>query len=150
MSIIVCSMSVIIPAILRAMGVGDPFMQEDTVDLNLSTNVDIARFELGLPITCGTVTAVADSVETEGPLSTMALQQRGLVDMDVRTDKKHRLTAQVSDGSLGSSNITKGLPLTDECDTTHPAAQTRSLPAVTMGQDIETEIEEKHAKRNTT
>ena len=149
-SIIVCSMSVIIPAILRAIGVGDPFMQEDTVDLNFSTNVDIARFELGLQMTCGTVTAIAESVETEGALSTMTLQHRSLADMNVRTDKKHRLTAQVSDGSLGSSKPTKGLPLTDECDVTRPAAQARNLPVLIMGQSIEAEIEEKHAKRNTT
>ena len=60
-------MSVITNAILRVMSVGDPFTQEDTVYLNFSTNVDIARFELGLPITRGNVTAITDSVETECP-----------------------------------------------------------------------------------
>ena len=149
-SVIVCSMSVIIPAILRAMGVGDPFMQEDTVDLNFSTEVDIARFELGLPITCGAVTVITDSGETEGAFSMMALQRRDLADVNVEIDKKHRLTAQVSDGSLGSSKTTKCLPLTDgQCDITHPMTQARSLPAV-MGQGVEADVEEKHAKRNTT
>ena len=133
------------------MDVGDPFMQEDTVDLNLSTDVDIARFELGLPITCGTVTVITDSGEMEGALGTMALQQRDFVDMNVGIDKKHRLTAQVSDGSLGSSKTTKCMPLTDgRCDITHPVAQARGLPAVAMGQGVEADIEEEHAKRNTT
>ena len=80
----------------------------------------------------------------------MALQQRGLVDMYVRTDKKYQLTRQVSDGSLGSPKTTRGLPLTGECDITHPAAQARSLPTVTMGQGVEADVEEKHTKRYTT
>ena len=55
-SIAVCNMSVIIPAILCALGVGDPFMREDTVSTNFST-VEVARMtstrvelvELGIP-----------------------------------------------------------------------------------------------------
>lgn len=39
---ILCNMSVIIPAILHALGVGDPFMQEDTVDSNYSA-IEMAR-----------------------------------------------------------------------------------------------------------
>ena len=148
MFIITRSMSDIIPTI----SVGDPFMQEDTVELNFSTSVDIARLELGLPITRETVTAITDSVETEGAFSTMTLQQRGLVDMDARTDKKHRLAARVLDGSPGSSRTTKGSPLTDGCNTAHPAAhaEAQRLSSVTMGQSIEADIEEKRAKRNTT
>jgi len=70
-------MSVIIPAILRALGVGDPFMQEDTVDPGLNTDVDIARMfptmvELGLPTSRGT--AITDSDESEGGIGTVARQ----------------------------------------------------------------------------
>ena len=80
----------------------------------------------------------------------MALQQQGLVDMYVRTGKKYLPTGQVSDGTLGSPKTPRGLPLTDECDITHPAAQARSLPTVTMGRGVEANVEEKHAKRYTT
>jgi len=144
-------MSVIIPAILRALGVGDPFMREDTVDMNLSsTSVDIARInttriELGLPIARGTI--IMDSDEFEGP---MASRRRDLVDLDMKDDKKHRLTAQASGGSLGSSKTTKALPLADECDITDPLAQVGSTPAITTDRDIDADIEEERAKRNST
>ena len=143
-------MSVIIPAILRALGAGDPFMREDTVDMNLSnTSVDIARInttriELGFPIVRGTI--ITDSDESEGP---MASRRQDFVDLDMKDDKKHRLTAQASGGSLGSSKIAKALPLADECDITDPLAQVRSTPATTTDRDIEADIEER-AKRNST
>lgn len=54
-SIIVCNMSVVIPAILRLLGVDDSFIQEIAFDLSLST-VEIAHvvslsIELGIPET---------------------------------------------------------------------------------------------------
>jgi len=148
-SIIVCSMSVIIPAILRALGVGDPFMREDTVDMNLSsTSIGIARvnttrIELGLPIARGTM--ITGSDESEGP---MVSRRRDLVDLDVKDDKKRRLTARASNGSLGNSRTVKVLPLADECDITDSLTQVRSTPATTTDQDIETDAEEERAKKN--
>ena len=147
-SIIVCSMSVIIPAILRALGVGDPFMQEDTVDLNFSTSVDIAhttltRAELGLPMPRGT--AISDSDESEGAFGMTVSRQRELVDLGVKDSKKHRLTTQVSDGSLGDSRTAKVLPLADECDVTDSLTF-----AVVTDQDIVAGTEEERAKRNST
>jgi len=146
-SIIVCSMSVIIPAVLRALGVGDPFMREDTVDMNLSTGADVVRInttiELGLPIFRGAV--VTDSGESEGPV---ASRQRDLVDLDVKDGKEHRLTAQASDGSLGNSK--KILSLAGERDITDSLAQVRSTPAATTDWDIEVDIEKERVKRNST
>ena len=141
-------MSVIIPAILRALGVGDPFMREDTVDVNLSSSVDDARInttriELGLSVVRGAV--IADSDEFEGPI---ASRRRDLADL--KDDKKHRLTAQASEGSLGNSKIVKVLPLVDECDITDSLAQVRSTPTVTTDRDIEADIEEERTKRNST
>ena len=52
-AIIMCNMSIIIPAILRALGIGDPFMQEDTVDPKSSTGVEIglsSAFHTSQPI----------------------------------------------------------------------------------------------------
>jgi hypothetical protein len=145
----VCSMSVIIPAILRALGVGDPFMREDTVDVDPSTTINIARInttvELGLPIARGTV--ITDSDESEGP---MGSRRRDLVDFNMKDDKKHRLTAQASDGSLGDPRTVKVLSLVDECDITDSSTQARSTPATTMDRDIEADIEEEREKRNST
>ena len=149
-SIIVCSMSVIIPAVLRALEVGDPFMQEDTVDLNLSTGVDVTRtdttrIELGLPIPRGVV--ITDSDESEGAFGTMA-SRRHSVDLNAKGDRRHLLTAQASDGSLGDSRTVKVLPLADECDITYSLAQVRSTPVATRDRSIEAGIEEERAKRN--
>ena len=153
-SIMVCNMSVIIPAILRALGVGDPFMREDTVDPNISTGVDVTqmgvsatRIELGLPIPRGTT--ITDSDESEGVLNAMTSRQRDLIDLNVK-DRKDRLTAQASDGSLGNSKTTKGLSLANECDITDSLAQARVSAAVTKDRDIEADIEEKYVKENTT
>jgi len=147
-SIIVCSMSVIIPAVLRALGAGDPFMREDTVDMDLSTTVHIARvnttrIELGLPIAHGTV--ITDSDESDGPI---ASRRRDLVDLDAKDDKGYRLTGQTSDASLENPRTVKDLPLVDECDITDSLAQVRTTPATTTGWDIEAGIDEERAKRN--
>jgi hypothetical protein len=148
-SIMVCSMSVVIPAILRALGVGNPFMREDTVDVDLSAGVDIVRInttiELGLPIARGTV--ITDSDESEGP---MGSRRRDYVDLNGKDDRKHRLTAQASDGSLGNSKTVKVLSLANEWDITDSLAQARSTPVATTDRDIETDIEEERAKRNST
>jgi len=129
-SIIVCSMSVIIPAVLRTLGVGDPFMREDTVDMNLSTGPDIVRInttiELGLPIFCGTV--VTDSGESEGP---MASRQLDLVVLNWKSGKEHRLMAQASNGSLG--NPKKVLSLADERDIADSLARVRSTEGSESG-----------------
>jgi len=69
-SVIVCSISVIIPAVLRALGVGDPFMREDTVDPNFSTGVEIARMtsttRVELDLLGSRGTALTDGDESEG------------------------------------------------------------------------------------
>ena len=132
-------MSVIIPAVLRALGVGDPFMQEDTVDPNFSTDINIAptsttRIELGFPIPRRTV--IMDSDEPEGALGPMASRQRNVVDLKVKDDRKHQLTTQTSDGSLGNLMTAKGLPLADECDITESPAQVRNSPTVTPEWNI--------------
>ena len=52
-AVVECNMSIIIPAILRALGIGDPFMQEDTVNPKFSTGVEIGlslAFHAGQPI----------------------------------------------------------------------------------------------------
>jgi len=129
-SIIVGSMSVIIPAVLRVLGVGDPFMQEDTVDPKFSTGFDIVmastttRIELGL----SRRTVITDSDESEDTLDAMGSRQRNLVDLNVKNDEKHQLTTQASDGSLGNLKTAKVLPLADECDITDSLAQERSSP----------------------
>ena len=112
-SIIVCNMSVIIPAVLRAVGVGDPFMQEDTADPNFST-IEMAhtastRIELGLPKTRGT--AVTDSDESDGTLDAAASLQQHTVNFNVKSDPKHQITTQASDGSLRDSSTTEVVPL---------------------------------------
>ena len=139
-SVIVCSMSVIIPAVLRALGVGDPFMREDTVDPNLSTGVEIARMtstrvELGLPGTRGT--ALTDSDESEGASGTVVSRRRDSIDLATKGDHKYRLTTEV-------------VPLADECDITDSLVRARSLPVVEKDRGIDAESEEKNGKRNST
>ena len=137
-AIIVCNMSVIVPAVLRALDVGDPFMQEDTVDPNFSA-VEIARItstriepvELSIPNVHGTV--VADSEESEWVTDTVGSRQRDSVDLGVKEDHKHRLTTQTSDVSLGDSEIMKAVPLADESDIADSLAQVRNSPENTKG-----------------
>lgn len=148
MSIIVCSMSVIIPAVLRALGAGDPFMREDTVDMDLSTTVHIARvnttrIELGLPIAHDMV--ITDSDESDGP---MASPRRDLVDLDVKDDKGYQLTGQASEASLENPRTVKDLPLVGECDITDSSAQVRTTPATMTSWDIEAGTDEERAKRS--
>ena len=149
-SIIVCSMSVIIPATLRALGVGDPFMREDTVDPNLSTGVEIARItstgiELGLPMSRST--AITDTDESEGAIGTTMSRQRVSIDLGAKDDRKHRLTTQVSDVSLGP-RMAKVVPLA-ECDITDSLTQVRNGSLVVKeNRDVEADVEEKNAKRN--
>ena len=145
-SIIVCNMSLIIPAVLRALGVGDPFMQEDTVDLDLSAGVDIARMyparvEVGLPTFRGT--GITDS--DEGGIGTIVHQQRGSIDLGAKDDQKHQLTTQASDASLGDMRVT---PLADESKIADSLVRVSSLPTVRKDQGIEVCIEEKVPKRN--
>ena len=152
-SIIVCSMSVIIPAVLRALDVGNPFMREDTVELNLSTGIDITRasmtgIELGLPVPRST--AITDSDGSEGALGTMGSRQRYPVDLNVKDDRKHRLTVQASDGSLGSSKAVTDLPLVGGYAIADLPSQVRSTPATAVDRDIETNVEEERTKRNST
>ena len=102
-SLLVCNMSVIIPAILRALGVGDPFMREDTVVPNFSSiemaHAATTRIELGLPKTRGT--AITNSSGSEGGTGTMGSQQLRSADFDAKDDRKYQFTMQGSEGSLG-------------------------------------------------
>lgn len=145
MSVMVCSMSVIIPAILRALDVGDPFMQEDTVDPGFTTTVDIVpmtltRVELGLPLPNNsrpraTNTATPHKRDSIGSVG----ETRG---------QRHRLTLQVSGDSLGTSVETKVALDSDKCDVTdYRAFQARSL-SVIKGDD-ERDDEKEKAKHNT-
>ena len=145
-------MSVIIPAVLRVLGAGDPFMQEDTVDPNFSTGVDIVmasttRIELGFPIPRRTV--IMDRGESDGALGAMESRQRNLVNLNVKDDEKRQLTTQASDGSLGNLGTAKVLPLADECEITDPLAQERSSPATATEWDIEAD-RKKDTKRSST
>lgn len=96
-AIAVCNMTVVIPAILRALGVGDPFMREDTVSPDSCIGVPAARgtstvIELGFRTSC--VMEITD----KGTASSATSRQP---DLDVKGDQKHRLTMQTSDVSLG-------------------------------------------------
>ncbi|KAF9645862.1 hypothetical protein BDM02DRAFT_3119545 [Thelephora ganbajun] len=136
-SVIVCSMSVIIPAILRGLDVGNPFMREDTVDPHFSTGVEIARMTLTrveLGLSTAHVTVITDSDDSEGAISAVVTgQRRDSVCLNEKNDQKHRLTMQASDGSLGMSTA-KAIPLVDESD---------------MDWDVEAGVEEK-SERNST
>lgn len=154
-SVTVCSMSVIIPAILRVLGVGDPFMREDTVDPNISTGVEIARvtttrLELGLLNTCGA--AIADSDESKGVIDTVTSRRpQDSVGLDVKGDRKHhQLTTQTSNRSLGNSSMTMVSSLTEECDIPDSLAPVGSLPTVREDRNIEADVEGKNARRNST
>lgn len=109
-------------------------MQEDIVDMDF-INVDIGRFELGLPITCGTAMAIMDIVETGGTLSMITLQQRDFVDTNMCAGLG-RITGRLEDNEGSIAYIT-----------THPAARARNLPA--MGRGTEADIEQKPTKGNT-
>jgi len=135
----VSNMSVVVPAIFRALGVGDPFMQEDTFDLDFSTMkmarmTSTTRIELGLPKT--PTTTVTDGDGSEGGIGMVVFQQRDSGDLGARDGQKHELTARASDVSLGSSR-TKLMPLADDSDITDPLAQVRDLPPVNRDQDVE-------------
>ena len=143
-------MSVIIPAILRALDVGDPFMQEDTVGPGFTSTVEIApmtltRVELGLPTTRPVDDSGSD--DCEGVIGSVT-PKGGL---DEKDDQKHRLTTQVSDGSLGTLVATGSMSHADECDV--PATKSfevRSLPVINKHPDAEGDAEEsKLAKRQT-
>ena len=152
MSVIVCSMSVIIPAILRTLDVGDPFMQEDTVDPGFTTTVNIApmtltRVELGSPTTH--VPAVAGNISRSTVTNTAIPHKRESIgSVGEMQGQKHRLMPQVSGDSLGTSVETKVALRSDECDITdYRAFQARSL-SVIKGDD-EGDDEEKKVKHNT-
>ena len=141
-SITVCSTTVIIPAILRALGVGDPFMREDTVDPQYSTGIEIAgmtstRIELSLPISRGTGTT--DSTKLEGAIDTVVSRKQHSVDSDVRDDRKFRLVTQISCGSLGELKPTNvALPITGS-DVASPLC----FPVVKKDRDIEADVGER-------
>ena len=140
-AIIVCNMSVIIPATLRALGVGDPFMQEDTVDPNFSTveivRMTSTRIELGLPKPRSTGTTDGDG--SEGASRTVAF--RDTIGLGVEDYQKHRLAMQASDVSLGDLNTMKVVPLAGDSDTADSLTQARNLP-----HDTEADVENEHRK----
>ena len=142
-AIIVSNMSVIIPAILRTLGVGDPFMQEDTVDLSFNTGVEIVRMtstriELGLQTSTGT--AITDSSMSRGDTSMMTFQKRDLADSDTKDNQRHQLVTQSSDGSFGNSMLMKVEPLVVGSNIADPLTQVRSLPVAKKTQDIMTDV----------
>lgn len=155
-SVIVSSMSVIIPAILRALDVGDPFMQEDTVDPGLGTTVEIARMdltrvELGLP-TIHTL-GVGGGDDREVIIGSVTPNKlRDSVGLEEKDDQKHRLTTQTSDGSLGTSITTKVTSHADECGVPDPKdfEVMMSLPEIEKHSDIEGDAGGKKAKHQTT
>ena len=131
-AIIVCNMSVIIPATLRALGVGDPFMQEDTADPHFSSikmaRTTSTRIELGLSTIHGT--AITDSDESEGTtVGATSPSQQHSVNLSTKDDRKHQLKTQVSDGSIRNSGTTKVVPLADESCLADSLEHVRSLPA---------------------
>ena len=141
-AIIVCNVSVIIPAVLHAPGVGDPFMREGTVDPSHGS-VEIARMastrvelvEPGIQKTRGA--AVTDSDESEGFTSAVVFRQRDSGGLGVKGEHKHRLTTQASDVSPGDSKTPKAVPFADEPDVTDLFVQVRGSPPVTGGRGIE-------------
>lgn len=141
-AIIVCNMSVIVPAILRALDVGDPFMQEDTVDPSLSA-VEIARMtstrvelvELGIPKARSA--AITDNDGPEG-VTGVAAFRRHSIDLGTKDGYEHRLMTQASDVSLRDSKATKAVPLADESNIPDSLAQVRNSPPVKGDRGIET------------
>ena len=98
-SITVCNTTVIIPAILRALSVGDPFMREDTVDPRFSTGFEIAPMTLtGIELSLPTSRAT-DSTELEGAIGTALSRQQHSVDFEAKDDRKRRLANQIPIGS---------------------------------------------------
>lgn len=151
MSIIVCNMSVVIPAVLRVLGVGDPFMRDDTMDPSTST-IEIARapsttIELTLPTSWRT--ALTDSDESQGTIG-MVTSRRGSVDLGVEDDQKHRLTTQPSDGSLGSFKSRKVVPLVDESDIADSLVQAGGSPAVRTDEGIEADARGRYPRNDGT
>jgi len=148
-AIIVCNMSVIIPAVLRALGVGDPFMREDTVDLNFSTiemaRMTSTRIELGLPTTRGM--AITDSDESEGTVGAVTSLQQHSINLCVKDEQKRQLTTHASDGSLRNLSTTKVVSLADRSGDTDSLVKMRSLPAKKW-PDIEVDAEDKDGKSN--
>ena len=139
-AIIVSNMSVIIPAVLRALGVGDPFMREDTVDPNFSTiemapTTSTKRIELGLPKTHGTATT--NSGRSEGGIGMAVFRQRYSGDLGGRDDQKHRLTMQASDMTLGSSKT----KVADGPDSADSLTQVGNLPPVKRDQESKASVE---------
>jgi hypothetical protein len=148
----VCNMSVIIPAILRVLGVGDPFMREDSVDPKFSTGVEIAhitstRIELGLLTSRGM--EITDGSRSRGATGTVTSRQRDSVDLDAK-DRRHQLTTQTSDMSLGNLKSTSRVePFVDESDIADSLARVRSLPAV-KDQDVKVDVGRKYTKTHST
>ena len=124
-AIIVSNMSVIIPAILRALEVGDPFMQEDTVDPKFSTGIEIApatltTIELALPTSSATDTT--DSSKSRGEVTVVA-SRRASHDLDTKDGRDYQLTM---DG--GSSKSMRIELFADGPDVPDSLAQMKSLP----------------------
>ena len=145
-SIVVSSMSVVIPAILRALGFRDPFKQVDTVDLVPATSIEIARttltmFELGLQV--ATITESGDN--PEGGVSTVTPPKLNPAGLDTKHDQMHQVTAQTSDGSLGTSVTATVLSHPDKCEGTDSLAlrEGPSLHTIEKDGDTDTDSEER-------
>ena len=149
-SITVCNSTVIIPAVLRALGAGDPFMREDTVDPRFSTGFDIAptastTIELSIPTSSGTRTT--DSTKSEGAMAgTLVFRQQHSMDLDTKSDDKCRLTTRASDGSPMKLRPTNLVLQIDDSDITDSSCS----PSEWKGQDIEASAGGWHAKGDNT
>ena len=150
-AITVCNMSVIIPAILRALGVGDPFMREDTVAPNFST-LEMApttstRIELSLPKIRGRTT-ITDSDESEGVNGTAKSLRQYSGYLDTKDDREHSFMTQTSDGLFRNPSTRKTVSLTDDSGVADLLAHVRSLPTVKRYQGVEGNFESRSTKSN--
>lgn len=151
-SVTVCNTTVIIPAVLRLLGVGDPFMREDTVDPKFSTSFDVApmtltRVEFTLPTSSGTRTT--DSAKSEGGNGTVVFQQQSSVDSDAGNDQKYRpMTWRTSSGSLRNLKLMDVVLPIDDADITDSSCS--PSPVVEKGQDLEAGTGRWHTKSDNT
>ena len=151
-SITVCNTTVIIPAVLRVLGVGDPFMREDTVDPKFSTGFDIApmtltRAEFTLPTSSSTRTI--DSTRSERENGTVVSQQQSSVDSEAGNDQKYlSMTWQTSGGSLGNFKLMSVVLPVDEADITDSSCS--PSPVVEKVRDLEAGTGRWHTKSDST
>ena len=67
--------------------------------------MSLGEIELCLPTSRST--EITDSTKPEGAIGTVGSRRQAPVDLDAKGNRNHRLTTQVSDGSLGNLESTK-------------------------------------------